>query len=105
MGAVSSVGTATRIDSQLRQRLSDGVDRLVRQHRADAVLQIGIGLGIVGFGGTAVAEKIDGEHGLAGVGEKVDPAGLAPSMVERRPEAMDEEDRLVAHGMPIRSHD
>ncbi len=70
-----------------------GVDGLRRQRVGDPGLEPGVGLGIVGLVGVAVAEEVEGQHLTAEVAEEVDPAVVPPRPLRRGGEAVEEEDR------------
>ena len=59
--------------------------------------QLGVGGRIVGFLGLAVAEQVHADDRVALLLQDVDPAGLAPVALERRGEAVHQQDRKFGH--------
>ncbi len=58
---------------------------------------MGVGRGIVGFGGLAVSEEVDAQDLVALLGQDVDPARLAPVALERRSETVDQQHGEIGH--------
>ena len=63
----------------------------------DVLLECGVGGGVVGLLGLAVAEQVDADHLPALLLEKVDPAGLAPVALKRRRKAVHQQHREIGH--------
>jgi hypothetical protein len=76
---------------------ADGIDGTVGQHGGHRAREIGVGLGVVGFGGRSVPREVQWDDDPAGVGEQVDPSRFAPVALERRGEPVDQEDRKGGH--------
>jgi hypothetical protein len=64
-------------------RKANGVDWLAGQHPLDALLEILVGVRIMGFVGGAMAEQVDRDDVPASFGEQVDPSRLTPFSLER----------------------
>ena len=84
-------------------RKTDGVDRSRRRQGLDDVLlEMSVGGGIVGFLGFAVPEQVHPDDLVALLLQEVDPAGLTPVALERRGEAMDQQDGEIGHRGRVR---
>jgi len=97
-GEAAGILGGQREDHPGAHREPDGVDRPVGQQGGDLGLEPVVGRGVVGLGGLAVAEQVGGDDLAPGVPQQVDPAVVPPRPGRRGGEAVQQQDRFVAHG-------